>query len=245
MPSLHFLRAAVLRTAKASQYHAIRGALAKARVERLAPATSCFLRCSSSGLTHRRSIYLVNCMRIDTFLVASVTCVLLCSRLSAQTGPSVPSSKIFDVTLGLHSVSGGLINFRTGLLLDALAAARLRTIARPSVVIGGGASIVLGGFGNRCLLTPSGGCAGKGNFVVLNALAGISQPLRSVSARFLLGPSLYDGANARSAGLQGRIDVTQRIPGPAAVGAMVRATVLPSHDGQALVAWAAGVSLAF
>jgi len=61
----------------------------------------------------------------------------------------------------------------------------------------------------------------------------------------LVGPAAYDGAKARSAGAQLRVDFASPTLAHLALGAMGRATLLPSHNGQSLVAWAAGLSLAF
>ena len=171
--------------------------------------------------------------------VVTLAIGLLAAPLSAQN--RTPAA--LEGTIGLHNTSGGTIDFRTGLLIDVLASGSVRRVFPRQFVVGGGASVVLGGFGDRCLLTPNGGCAGKGNFTVVNALVGIEQALGSASARFLIGPAIYDGAGARSAGLQARVDFLSLTK--VALGAMVRTTVLPSHNDQALVALATGFSLAF
>jgi hypothetical protein len=173
--------------------------------------------------------------------MAIVTSELLVLPLGAQ----VRSPAALDITLGIHNVTGGLIDFNPGGLLDVLATGRIRAAPRRAIVAGGGASLVAGGFGDRCLRTPSGGCAGKGNFVIVNALVGIDQALGSASGRLLIGPALYDGAKARSAGVQARVDLTSPVRAHLALGAMGRATLLPSHNGQTLIGWAAGVSFAF
>ena len=178
-------------------------------------------------------------MRFSSLLIATVTSGLLGLPLGAQ----VRSPAALDITIGVHYVTGGLIDFRDGGLLDVLATGRIRAAPRRAVVAG--VSGIAGGFGDRCLLTPSGGCAGNGNFVVLNAVVGIDQALGTASGRLLIGPAIYDGAKARSVGVQGRVDLTSPVRAHLALGAMGRATLLPSHNGQTLIGWAAGVSLAF
>lgn len=173
--------------------------------------------------------------------VATLAMAPLVSPVGAQDG----ASTTLEGTIGAHVVSGGAIDHRNGLLMDLLAAGRIGGLFQRPLVIAGGVGAVMGGFGDRCLLTSNGGCAGNGNFVVLNVLVGIEQPFGSASARFLVGPAIYDGANARSAGLQGQVDVASPTKGRMALGAMVRATVLPSHNGQALVGWGTGISVAF
>jgi hypothetical protein len=180
-------------------------------------------------------------VRLSSLRIAIVTSGLLALPLGAQ----VCSPAALDITLGLHAVTGGFIDFRTGALLDVLATGRIRAASRRAIVAGGGASTVVGGFGDRCLLTPSGGCAGKGNFVVVNALVGIDQALGAASGRLLIGPALYDGAKARSVGVQARVDLTSPVRAHLALGAMGRVTLLPSHNGQTLIGWAAGARLAF
>jgi len=180
-------------------------------------------------------------MRFSRQLIAIVTATLVSLPLGAQ----VHSPAAFDITVGSHTVKGGLIDFRTGGLFDVLATGRVRASPQRAVVAGLGVSTVLGGFGDRCLITPSGGCAGQGNFVIVNALVGVDKALGAGSGRLLIGPAVYDGADAHSVGVQGRVDLTSPARAHLAFGLMGRATVLPSHNGQSLVAWATGVSLAF
>jgi len=133
-------------------------------------------------------------MRFSRQLIAIVTATLVSLPLGAQ----VHSPAAFDITVGSHTVKGGLID-----------------------------------------------CAGQGNFVIVNALVGVDKALGAGSGRLLIGPAVYDGADAHSVGVQGRVDLTSPARAHLAFGLMGRATVLPSHNGQSLVAWATGVSLAF
>ena len=56
-------------------------------------------------------------------------------------------------------------------LADVFAAGRVRPMSYGALVAGLGVSGIMGGFGDRCLILPGGGCAGKGNFTVGTALA--------------------------------------------------------------------------
>ncbi len=155
-----------------------------------------------------------------------------------------------DFTLGRHSLRGGIVRERSGVLLDALATGRLRASSRWAFVAGGGASAAvvgsaLGASTDDCLLLSNGQCAPRGNFVGINALAGVAYGVGPGTIRALIGPALYRGADDKSLGFQGRIDTSLPLAARAGVGAMLRATRLPSHGGQRLTLWAFGVSLTY
>ena len=148
-----------------------------------------------------------------------------------------------DLTLARHTVSGGFIDFRDGAMLDLLAAGELRSAPRWAWVAAGGASVILGGLGDRCLIRPDGGgCAPQGNFVAVSLLSGAQVALGPAGARALVGPALYNGAGDSSLGAQGRVDLLSPALAHVGLGVMARATVLPSHGGARLVAWAIGGS---
>ena len=163
------------------------------------------------------------------------------STLNAQQ----PSGARLDLTLGASRMRGGIIDNRSGVLADAFAAGRLRSMPGGAIVAGLGASGILGGFGDSCLILPNGGCAGKGNFTVVSALLGVDRAVGAGSLRLLAGPSYHDGAKDASVGLQGRIDVASPAFAHLALGVMTRATVLPDHGGATLVIWGFGVAVAF
>ena len=149
----------------------------------------------------------------------------------------------FDLTLARHTVSGGFIDFRDGAMLDLLAAGELRSEPGWGWIAAGGASVILGGLGDRCLIRPDGGgCAPQGNFVAVSLLTGAQIPLGPAAARALVGPALYNGAGDSSIGAQGRVDLLPPALAHVGLGVMARATVLPSHGGARLVAWAIGGS---
>ena len=148
-----------------------------------------------------------------------------------------------DVSLGGSNVSGGTIDYRSGVLADAFASGGLRATWGGALVAGLGVSGVLGGFGDRCLMMPSGGCAGQGNFAVVTALIGIDRPVGAGSLRVLAGPSYHNGANHASVGPQVRVDVATPAAGHLALGLMTRATILPRHGDAALVVWGLGAGV--
>lgn len=150
------------------------------------------------------------------------------------------------VTLGRHSVRGGLIHHRNGVLLDVLAARRVRTMHGWSMVAAGGVGVIWSGTTTDvCLMRPDGGCAPTGDFVAVNALAGVARTSDRVSARLLAGPALYNGANDKSLGVQARLDLNAPGSTRVGLGGMLRATWLPSHEGERLTLWAAGGTLTF
>jgi len=176
-------------------------------------------------------------------LAACAFAALAPSVARAQDTPTHRTAPL-DLTIARHTVSGGFIDYRSGGLLDVLVAAPVRSASHAAFIAAAGVGVVVGGFGDRCLIRPSGGCAPKGNFVVANALAGADVALAAWSARLLVGPALYRGAGASSLGIQTRLDLISPPVARIAIGPMVRATVLPSHGGESLLAWAAGASIA-
>ena len=155
-----------------------------------------------------------------------------------------------DFTLGRHSLRGGIVRERSGVLFDALATGRLRASSRWEFVAGGGASAAivgaaLGASSDDCLLLANGQCARQGNFAGVNALAGVAYGVGSGTIRALVGPALYRGADDSSLGFQGRIDASVPLASRAGGGVMLRATRLPSHGGQRFTLWAFGVSLTY
>ena len=149
------------------------------------------------------------------------------------------------MTLGASKVRGGTVDFRDGVFADVLVAGGLRPTSAGTVVAGLGASGIFGGAGDRCLLLPNGGCAGKGNFGVVTALLGLDHALGAGSLRLLAGPSYYNGAKDGSVGLQGRIDVATPAFAHLALGLMTRATLLPDHNHATLAVWGVGAGIAF
>ena len=179
-------------------------------------------------------------MRLFASFLLTVT-LGVAAPLAAQQS----SGARLDLTMGGSAVRGGMIDFRTGVMADVLAAGRLRPMPGRAIVAGLGASGILGGMGDRCLLLPTGGCAGNGNFTVVTALLGVDHAVGAGSLRLLAGPSYHSGANDGSVGLQGRIDVASPAFAHLALGLMTRATVLPNHRDATLVIWGFGIGVAF
>jgi hypothetical protein len=167
---------------------------------------------------------------------------LLAFRAGAQSAAHRRAGE-FDLTLGRHETSGGELDNRTGVMADILLSAPLR-VSSTWVLIGGiGGGGAFGGAGDRCLLRQGGGCAPKANFGFANILVGAELPLDKGALRALAGPALYNGADTRSVGVQGRADLILLPFSHLGVGAMVRTTFLPSHGGQNLRASAIGASI--
>lgn len=178
----------------------------------------------------------------QTTLAFLAAATLLCSAdAQAQRRGDVG----LTVTLARHSIRGGLFAFRTGALLDVLAAGRVRTMPRWSMVAAGGVGVIFNGTTERCSILPGGGCAPQGNFVAVEALVGVAKPIGRVSGRALAGPALYSGAEDTSFGVQARLDLNAPVSTHLGLGGMLRATLLPSHDGERLTLWAAGGTLTF
>ena len=179
-------------------------------------------------------------MRLFAPFLLTVT-LGVASPLTAQR----PSGARLDLTMGASAVRGGVITNRRGVLADVLAAGRVRPMPGGAIVAGLGASGIVGGFGDKCLPLPNGGCAGKGNFTVVSALLGVEHAVSAGSLRLLAGPSYHNGAKDGSVGLQGRIDFASPAFAHLALGLMTRATVLPNHGDATLVIWGFGVGVAF
>ena len=113
------------------------------------------------------------------------------------------------------------------------------------MVAAGGVGVVVGGKWEVCVIQPDGSCAAHASFLVVDALVGAAKPIGGVSARALVGPALYSGANDTSVGVQGRLDLNAPTSTNFGLGAMLLATVLPSHDGERLTLWAVGASITF
>lgn len=151
----------------------------------------------------------------------------------------------FTITLGRHTARGGDIAYRDGMILDILAAGRVRTMPRWSIIAAGGVNAVASNTTDVCSLRAEGRCAPHGNFGVINALAGASTTVGPFSARALAGPALYNGADDTSIGVQARVDLNAPVSRHVGFGAMMRATFLPSHGGARLFPWAVGGSITF
>ena len=151
----------------------------------------------------------------------------------------------FDFSLGRHTTSGGLIDYKTGAMADVLLALGVHEQPGWETVVAIGVGGVIGGFGDRCLIRPEGGCAPQANFGVWNVLIGGDASLGGAAVRGLVGPAYYTGGGGRSFGAEGRLDLSSPTLAHVGLGPMLRATWLPSHGGQRFVAWAIGGSLIF
>ena len=180
-------------------------------------------------------------MRKATLAVLAAASALCAADAQAQ----LRGDTGLTITLGRHTAQGGDIAYRDGFLLDVLAAARVRTMPRWSIIAAGGVSVVASNTTDVCVLRAEGRCAPFGNFGVINALAGASTSVGPFRARALAGPALYNGADDTSLGVQARVDFNAPVTRHVGLGAMMRATFLPSHGGARLFPWAVGGSITF
>jgi hypothetical protein len=180
--------------------------------------------------------------RSSALKVAGVVVALLATTAAPQHAQSLRTPAL-DLTLGRHTLSGGLFDYHTGAFADLLVAGAVQSGTRWSVIAAGGGGAVVGGFGDRCLLRPGGGCAPKANFAIGNVLAGAGLSLRMISARALVGPAIYQYEGGKSLGAQGRLDLAATTVAHVGFGVMLRATLLPSLAGQRVLAWAVGGSI--
>lgn len=187
-------------------------------------------------------------MSVISRLVAGTVVALLAiagaSPARAQT-TAQDSVLRLDVTLGGHRMQGGLIDFGDGAMLDALLAVGVHDQRRWETVVAIGGGGVAGGFGDRCLVRPEGGCAPKANFGVLNLLIGGDVSLGGAALRGLFGPAVYHGGEGYAFGPEVRIDLSSPTFAHIGLGAMTRATWLPSYGAQHFMAWGFGASLLF
>lgn len=180
-------------------------------------------------------------MKIATLAVLMTALFLDASGAQAQHRGATG----LTVTVGRHSTPGGKIDDRAFILLDVLVAGRVRTMSRWSIIAAGGVSYTPGPNMDICITQPDGTCARRPDFTVVNALAGVAKSVGRFSVRTLAGPALYSGSADRSLGLQGRLDLSSSASRHVGLGAMMRATFLPSHGGERLFPWAVGGSVTF
>jgi hypothetical protein len=181
-----------------------------------------------------------------THLLAGTVAALAVGASPARAQTTAQDSVLrLDVTVARHEMSGGLIDYRTGGMLDALLALGVHDQPRWETVVAIGGGGVAGGFGDRCLIRPDGGCAPQANFGFLNLLIGGDVSLGGAALRGLAGPAYYTGGGAHSFGAEVRMDLSSPTVAHVGLGPMVRATWLPSHGAQRFVAWAVGASVVF
>lgn len=149
-----------------------------------------------------------------------------------------------DLGTGVGTTRGGVLDWRTGMFQELLGAARIRPTQSGAIVGAIGIGSVFGGAGDRCLLTPDGGCAEQANFVTAAALVGVDRRLGGGSVRLLTGPAYYRGAGARSLGFRGRLDVASPTFKRVSFALTSTGTLLPNHDDARLFVGGFGLGLA-
>jgi hypothetical protein len=178
--------------------------------------------------------------------IAFVLSAAACATTSAQAqqqpfGPSVEASA------GLFVGGGGTFHQRGGPTIDAVVAVPLARAGTGTVVAG-----VTGGISGPlthdliCRQGPDDTCIPDyPTFASIGAVAGVQRALGSTtSARALAGAGFYQDVDGPgTVGLQGRVDVAQRLIFRTSLVASVRGAVLPSYEGQSLSFAAFGLGI--
>lgn len=172
-------------------------------------------------------------IRIRTFAVLLTACVAASPAAAQQAfGPSLEASA------GLFAGAGGTFEQRDGPAIDAVLAVPLARTDAGTVVAGltGGISgplthdlICRQGPDDRCIPDYP-------TFASIGAAAGLQRGLTStLSARAMAGAAVYQDVEGPSVlGLNGRLDVAQRLIHRVSLVASARGAVLPRYEGQAL-----------
>jgi hypothetical protein len=178
--------------------------------------------------------------------IAFVLSAAVCATISAQAqqqpfGPSVEASA------GLFVGGGGTFHQRGGPTIDAVVAVPLARAGNGTVVAGvtGGISGPLA-YDLVCTQGPDDRCIPDyPTFASIGAVAGVQRALGSAtSARALAGAGFYQDIDGPgTVGLQGRLDLAQRLIFRTSLVASVRGAVLPSYEGQSLSFAAFGLGI--
>lgn len=177
-------------------------------------------------------------MRTAVMVVLALTALLSASPTDAQEFRSLTT-----ISVGRHEARGGTVQNRKGLLVDALLARRLGTQAVWRWIVGGGAGGVLGGTTDECVLHSTGACAPKGNYLALNGIVGVGATVGALDVQGAVGPAVIFGGGDTSIGIQSRLDFFPRFSTGIRPGAMIRATIAPSHNQSHQTFIALGLSL--
>ena len=169
------------------------------------------------------------------FLVLAAACVAaLPADAAAQRrfGPAV------DASLGISAGGGGSYTHRAGGALDGVIAIPVGGSASSTYVLG------LTGTANGpiasddvCIIGPGDRCLEDyPTFMSLGVVAGIQRQITAgLSSRVLVGPAYYQAVEGEDTfGLQGRVDVARPLVFRTAIVASLRASLLPSYEGDVL-----------
>jgi hypothetical protein len=179
--------------------------------------------------------------------VALVLSAAVCATTSAQAQQQHPFGPSLEASAGLFLGGGGTFHQRGGPTIDAVVAVPLARAGTSTVVAG-----VTGGISGPlthelvCLSGPNGECIPDyPTFASIGAMAGVQRAIGSAtSARAMAGAGFYQDIDGPgTVGLQGRVDLAQRLILRTALVASVRGAVLPSYEGQSLSFAAFGVGI--
>jgi hypothetical protein len=183
-------------------------------------------------------------IRRIAFVLSAAVCAATSAQAQQQPQPFGPS---VEASAGLFLGGGGTFHQRGGPTIDAVVAVPLARAGRGTVVAGvtGGISGPLA-YDLVCLDGPNDECIPSyPTFASIGAVAGVQRALGSAtSARALAGAGFYQDIDGPgTVGLQGRLDVAQRLIFRTALVASVRGAVLPSYEGQSLSFAAFGLGI--
>ena len=177
------------------------------------------------------------------FVLLAAGAAVLPSGVSAQRfGPSVEAS------VGASAGGGGTYTNRAGGAMDAVLAMPVASTSSSTYVLGitGTANGPITGT-DVCVVGPEAECLDSyPTFMSLGMVGGVQRRLSPMlSARVLAGPAYYQSVDGDDTfGLQGRVDVARATPLPrTALVASLRASLLPSFEGEALTSAAFGLGL--
>lgn len=182
--------------------------------------------------------------RFRTIVLAAACIATLPDAATAQQQTFGPS---LEAGAGLFLGGGGTFEQRGGPTIDAVVAVPLARTSAGTLVgaLTGGISGPLS-YDLVCAHAPNGGCVPDyPTFASIGAVAGVQRALgESRSVRALAGAGFYQDVDGPGAmGLQGRVDVAQRLVFRASLVASVRGAVLPRYQGEALSFAAFGLGL--
>jgi hypothetical protein len=160
----------------------------------------------------------------------------------AATPATAPAQQAFgpsaDASLGLFVGAGGTFDQRGGPAVDAIVAVPLGRMQGGTLVAG-----VTGGIGGPLVMTdicrvgPNDTCMPDYPvFVTVGAVAGVQRALGAgLSARAMAGPAYFQATDGDDTfGMQGRLDVARTLIFHTSLVASVRASLLPSYEGETL-----------
>jgi hypothetical protein len=162
---------------------------------------------------------------------------MLLSGAALTLGAQTARGAGLDLMLGAQRSTGGLLQERRGLFVDATAAMAMRTAQAMPLVFAAGTSGVVANTDDSCLVLPSGGCAPSGNVALVHVNLDAARRIGTATVRGLVGPARVVGGGNGSTGLHIRVDGCQSAAGHFGLGAMMRVVHAPAHGAYSHTMW--------